>query len=320
MDINKLVTKLKEAARKLENDNSTYEIREELMPGRGTGNYKFVFVAKKKGGFGLLKDLKSVANIAKGALYGGIEGALWRASWEVEKRQYRSTLEPIEKKAKGSELAPVLKRWAETIPKGFIETIGSDLVIPDDPSWISAEIKPGKVIKITMDFAKLRSDVEAEAAKEEYEKVEEEVTETVKQVAETYKKVAESFIPVIPEAMKAMMPTVVNQLYVNGSLKNVENGFKLELYNGFTDVGIVSPIKVKVDGVDIDPEKITIVVGSDRRKSMEIDLSNPLVFKQNSKGEIIVEGVNLPAGPHRIDIETNIQGYGSINIVVMDKI
>ena len=52
MDINKLVKELNKAAEKMQRDNSTYVVNEVLEPGRGEGNYKLVFHAKKKGGFG----------------------------------------------------------------------------------------------------------------------------------------------------------------------------------------------------------------------------------------------------------------------------
>ena len=321
MKIEELVKKLNEAARKMENDSSKYEVKEELEPGRGEGNYKFYFHAKKKGGFGLLK---TVANIARGAMYGGVEGAFWRAIGEAERRQYRKTMGLIEKEFNGSQIAAILKRWAETMPQGFIETIGSDLILPKDLSWITATIKPGKEIKLTMDYARLREEEEAEEKLSDVEaKAQEHLERAAGYAEEAMKKMAESIAPtapMVPPAMASMIPSAANQLYVSGSLTNTNKGFQLTLDNQFVDVGIVSPLKLKVDGVDIEDEKILIEVGGKTIKSSEISLSSPLVFKKGEEMKIVGGGITLPGGPHRIDIQTNIQGYGTINITITEKI
>ncbi|MGQ4891418.1 MAG: hypothetical protein ACP6IP_02915 [Candidatus Njordarchaeia archaeon] len=321
MKISELVKKLNDAAKKMEKDGASYEVKEELQPGRGEGNYKFVFHAKKKGGFGLLK---TIANVASGALYGGVEGAFWRAIGEVERREYRKTMGLIEREFKGNEIAAILRRWAETIPKGFIETIGSDLLLPKDPSWISATIKPGKEIKLVIDYAKLRAEAEAQEAISEVEKkAQEHLERAASYVEEAAKKAAESFAPPIapiPPAAANMIPAAANQLYAPGSLSNTDRGFQLVLDNQFIDVGIVSPLKIKVDGVEIDSDKVQIEVGGRSIKSSEISLSNPLVFKKGESMRIVGEGITLPKGPHRIDIQTNIQGYGTINITITDQI
>lgn len=302
---------LKRAAEKMRNDGSKYTVHESLEPGHGEGNYKLEFYAKKKGGFGLLS---TVANIAKGAMYGGIEGAFRRAVYEVSSRKFRATFEPIDQEMTGSEIAVLMKRWSETIPKGYIETIGSTLLLPDDPSYISAKIKPGKEIRILIDFARLKEIREAE--------------EAVKKVAEAGEKIPAVPVPatipvpvpVIPPNMAAMLPTVITQIYLRGSLKNTDEGYHFMLHNGLTPVAIVAPIELIVDGQSVDLNKIIIAVGGEERKSNEISSNKPLAFNVGDQLTIKVIGDKLSPGTHSINIRTSLQGYGPISFVISDRV
>jgi|Deesub1362B_J571_1020462.scaffolds.fasta_scaffold08871_2 hypothetical protein len=311
MRVEELAKKLNEAAEKMKNDNSTYHVDELLEPGHGEGNYKFTFRAKKKGGFGLLKTVASVARVAKGAMYGGIEGALWRAAYEVERRTYRATFEPIKKDMKGKEIAALLKRWSDTIPQGYIETIGSTINLPENPDFISAKISVGKEISIIIDFARLRS----------MEPVSE-----VPKVPEA--KPPQPTIPqmmsvppvIIPETVRTMMPAIISRIYVPGTLKNVKNGFELTFHNNVGDVVLIAPIELKVDGILMDVNATYINIGGKEVKSSDISFSNPLTFKENDKMTIMVSGTKLPSGIHRIDVRTNIQGVGELSFTFQDNV
>ncbi len=319
MKYEEISRKLREAAQKMSNDNNIYKVREELTVGRGEGNYKLYFEAKKKGGFGLFGAIKAIADVATGALYGGAEGAFWRAIGVAERTAYRSSFEPIEREMKGTDIAAILNRWAETIPQGFLETIGSDLVLPDDPKWFSMTLKPGKEIKITVDFVKLRSEVEAK------KELEEKVDEAISKIKEEMPKIPVSqqtppVVPTIPPMLKDMVLSSIGNLYAEGTLTNIDNGFKLTLDNINTDVGIVAPIKLTVDGVEIDINKVKLKIGNKVYDSSSISLSSPVIFKKGEKADIIVEGITLPPGNHRIDIETSLQGIGKVNLTVLDSI
>ncbi|MHA1722392.1 MAG: hypothetical protein ACTSXW_04850 [Candidatus Baldrarchaeia archaeon] len=107
--LDKLAKELGKAAEKMKNDNANYEVHEFLEPGHGEGNYKFVFRAKKKGGFGFLK---AAVRVAKGAMYGGLSGIIRETSYEVQRQMYRATFEPIDRSMRGSEIAALLRRWS----------------------------------------------------------------------------------------------------------------------------------------------------------------------------------------------------------------
>ncbi|MFX1487014.1 MAG: hypothetical protein ACFFBS_07985 [Promethearchaeota archaeon] len=152
----------------MQNDDKSYAVDERCTPGRGEGCYTFSFLAKKKGGFGKLRAAVSAAKVGLAAIRGGdvgeaVGGAAQEAVGEAAKlgeEKYQASLVPIHSEMLGHEISPILRRWAMTIPEGFIETIGSTLALPDDKSWISAQIKPGKEIRLRIDFAKVKGEAQ----------------------------------------------------------------------------------------------------------------------------------------------------------------
>mgnify|MGYP007013808683 CR=1 FL=1 len=310
LDINKLSRELEKAAEKMRNDNATYVVHEFLSPGHGEGNYRFEFHAKKKGGFGLLS---SVANIARSAIYGGIEGAVYSTISEIGERKFRATFEPIDQEMKGHEVASLLKRWSKTVKEGFIETIGSDLLLPDDPDYISATIKSGKEIRLTIDFARLKSSEQRvkEEAPVPPPSVPQQVTPPTPSVP----------TPIaVPPNIAMMLPTLIPQIYLVGSLRDVEEGFQFMLHNSISPVNIIAPIEVIVDGEAISSENIMVIIGQASRASKSITPDNPLVFGHGEQMIIRVHGKTLSSGLHTIGIKTNVQELGPINFSIKDQV
>ena len=146
-----LVKKLNEAVQKMQDDDETvYTIYENLEIGQGEDNYKFSFEARIKEG-----PLASTP-IGREFFRDEVKGM---ASPELLKKTPRFTLETIYDEMRANKLAIMIKSWSETIPQGFIEAIGSTLDLPKEESLISAMIKPGEEIKLTIDFAKISDKV-----------------------------------------------------------------------------------------------------------------------------------------------------------------
>jgi len=80
------------------------------------------------------------------------------ASPELLKKTPRFTFEPIYDEMIANKFAIIIKKWSDTIPKGFIETLGSTLDLPRDDSLISAMIL-GVEIKLTIDSVKIRDKI-----------------------------------------------------------------------------------------------------------------------------------------------------------------
>ncbi len=148
LELNELVKRLNDAVQRMQdNDETVYTIIENLQAGHGEENYKFSFEAKKKEG--------SLASLPLGRDFfrDEIKGM---ASPDLQKKVPRFTLEPIYDEMIANRLAIILKSWSETIPQGFIETLGSTLDLPRDESLISASILLDVEIKLSIDSVKIR--------------------------------------------------------------------------------------------------------------------------------------------------------------------
>ncbi|WP_287582955.1 hypothetical protein [Candidatus Borrarchaeum sp.] len=151
MKLNELVKRLKDVAQKLQSyDETVYMINENLQVGHGEGIYKFSFETYKKEG--------SKASIPMGRDFfrDEIKGM---ASPELLKKTPRFTLEPIYDEMHANKLAIIIKSWSETIPQGFIETLGSTLDLPRDVSLISAIRLLDGEIRLTINSVKIRDKV-----------------------------------------------------------------------------------------------------------------------------------------------------------------
>ena len=305
-----LIKKLEDAYRKLQNSEDKFEIYENVSPGRGVGNYTFVFVArrkKKRGFFG------AIANIAKKAYYYGARGVAYGVLDEIARRKMQESIRlgTIEKEITGAELAMILKRWTETIPKGYIETIGNNLQLPQDDKWISATIKPDKEIRIRMDFVKLYTGVESTTAGEA----------KVVQPQMGPQPPQPTMMPVQIPVGPVPIPMVdFSSLYVKGSLTRTEEGVSFAVRNPIKPTKIVAPLKIRIDGKMVDVEKIRIVGNAGERANSDINTSNPFPIAYGETLLIKISGFELPKGVHKIDIGVTIEEVGEILISNVDNI
>jgi hypothetical protein len=151
LELNELVNRLKDAAQNMQVDDETvYMINESLQTGHGEGIYKFSFEAHKKEG------PKASIPMGRDFFRDEIKGM---ASPELLKKTPRFTFEPIYDEMIANKFAIIIKKWSDTIPKGFIETLGSTLDLPRDDSLISAMIILDVEIKLTVDSVKIRDKI-----------------------------------------------------------------------------------------------------------------------------------------------------------------
>ena len=113
---------------------------------------------------------------------------------------------------------------------------------------------------------------------------------------------------------------ILRKLYKKGSLKNVDldgdgnpDGFSFELENKLANATILPDERpgIKVDGVPIEPENITI-----RYEGKEIKLSElntEVLFAKGTTMEIVVKyDGGLPAGEHKLEFSSKSKEYGKI--------
>jgi hypothetical protein len=115
---------------------------------------------------------------------------------------------------------------------------------------------------------------------------------------------------------------LVRQFYVAGSLTRDGDGFRLQARNGFGDGVLVGIGRFSVDGVPIDPSRITATRQDDPTVHRAADVSPraPVAF---SRGDIVtlhVAGVPLTAGEHRFEVEVFELNAGALTLSLTDRV
>lgn len=111
---------------------------------------------------------------------------------------------------------------------------------------------------------------------------------------------------------------LLRRLYVKGSLTNVEEGFQFILTNPLANATLVKPLTLTIDDQPVDPARIKLLSEGKSLSNSEISESSPVDFRVNSSVTVVVEGVKLTPGEHRISISSSVKGYGDIKFEIKD--
>ncbi|MEM0144807.1 MAG: hydroxymethylglutaryl-CoA reductase [Thermoplasmata archaeon] len=113
---------------------------------------------------------------------------------------------------------------------------------------------------------------------------------------------------------------ILKKLYVKGSLKNSANGFLFELKNTLAEATIVSPIKIAIDGKELNEKNIYLNVGKEKLNSSEISQTKSLKFMVGTSIILEISGINLSPGQHKIDIRAQSKEFGELSFSIQDNI
>ncbi|MBP1449335.1 MAG: hydroxymethylglutaryl-CoA reductase [Thermoproteus sp.] len=114
-----------------------------------------------------------------------------------------------------------------------------------------------------------------------------------------------------------MLPaSVLRQLYVQGSLKNTPEGVEFKLRNMLAPATIIDA-EVAIDGNKVPKEKMEVVAASGRYDAAKL-AQQGYKFTVRDEITIILKGLSLPGGPHRIDIKARTREWGDLAFDVTD--
>ncbi|MGC9126536.1 MAG: hydroxymethylglutaryl-CoA reductase [Thermoplasmata archaeon] len=113
---------------------------------------------------------------------------------------------------------------------------------------------------------------------------------------------------------------ILKKLYVKGSLKNKEDGYRFELKNTLAEATVITPVKLNVDGRDIDTRNISLDNGKEKLVSAEISQSKPVKFMVGTSIIVEVKDRQLQQGQHRIDIRAGSKEFGELSFSVQDSV
>ncbi|MGC9131729.1 MAG: C-glycoside deglycosidase beta subunit domain-containing protein [Pyrobaculum sp.] len=111
-------------------------------------------------------------------------------------------------------------------------------------------------------------------------------------------------------------PSVLRQLYVQGSLTNTPEGATFKLRNSLAPATVVG-LDIAVDGQKVPAEKIAVIAGGQKRAAQELATAG---YKFNVRDEvtILLQGLALQPGAHKIDIKAKTKEWGELAFDVTD--
>jgi hypothetical protein len=115
-------------------------------------------------------------------------------------------------------------------------------------------------------------------------------------------------------------PSLLERVYVKGSLKNTEGGFEFKLKNN-VDSGTLGGIKaLLVDGVEVPVASITVSSKAMTRNADAITARAPFTLTYGTEATIGVAGQLLDAGAHTLALALMVLEIGKLEIKFTDEI
>lgn len=115
-------------------------------------------------------------------------------------------------------------------------------------------------------------------------------------------------------------PSLLERVYVKGSLKNIEGGFEFKLKNN-VDSGTLGGIKsLIVDGVEAPLASITVSSKSMTRNAEAITTRAPFSLMYGTEATISVAGEPLSAGAHTLALGLMVLEIGKLDIKFSDEV
>jgi hypothetical protein len=115
-------------------------------------------------------------------------------------------------------------------------------------------------------------------------------------------------------------PSLLDRVYVRGSLKNTDTGYELKLKNNI-DNGTLSGVKsLTVDGTPIALSDVTLKTTAGEKKAEEISYRSPLPLYYNSEASVRITGENLAQGAHSLVLSIAVYEAGTIQLKINDEI
>lgn len=119
--------------------------------------------------------------------------------------------------------------------------------------------------------------------------------------------------------MYGVSPEMLAKMYVEGSLKNQEEGFVFAIKNKIESGSISGVAKLSVDGEERALEGATVQIGEKTRPVSEISWSSSLYVPYGATLTIYVPGT-LEPGEHTLNMQINVPELGRISFPVGDTI
>lgn len=115
---------------------------------------------------------------------------------------------------------------------------------------------------------------------------------------------------------------IARQFYVEGSLRNTDHGFELQAQNPMGDGVLVGVGRMRVDGVDLNPDAVTAQRPGDPTpvSAHDVDATHPISVTKGDRVTLHVEGPQLAPGQHQLEVELFERNLGELSFSIADRI
>lgn len=113
---------------------------------------------------------------------------------------------------------------------------------------------------------------------------------------------------------------LLKRLYVKGSLRNNDQGFQFELKNTLGSGYANELLPLTLDGKELPKENSYFVIDADEIPFSAVSKDRPFTLTKNRTSTILVKGITLSEGPHKIGFSFVVQGLGKLGFEVADLV
>ncbi len=113
---------------------------------------------------------------------------------------------------------------------------------------------------------------------------------------------------------------LLRRLYVKGSLQTTEAGVSFQLKNSLGSGYAKGMTPVALDGVEYSMDETFFLMEGKKTAFSQVSNDNRFTIALNKAITIVVKGVSLEPGPHKIAMGFVVPGLGQLRFDVKDKI
>jgi len=113
---------------------------------------------------------------------------------------------------------------------------------------------------------------------------------------------------------------LLKRLYVKGSLRATEDGFRFSLKNTLGSGYAQRLLPLKVDGEELPAERCFFLNDGKEIAFPAVSKETPFTLGLNRETSMLVRGRKLAPGPHKLGIGFTVVGLGDLSFEVADEV
>ena len=115
-------------------------------------------------------------------------------------------------------------------------------------------------------------------------------------------------------------PSVLENIYVRGSLKNNPEGFQLALRNNVDTGTLIGLGLLTVDGASFPPASLVLKTARSEKRGDQLGYSNSLYLPVGTDVQLRVLGQPLAPGAHHLVFVVNVAEIGRLQFEAADEV